>query len=210
MTLLFLVATIHSKSNNSIQGGKKGSSWGLTLLFLNFPFNLKGLIWNERNERCWRHKHKGSQFAKPLHQDQTRQQSLTWSARRNGLTGPFAVWAPSHGVCLQTSLPLQPAWTLLPPTASSTYHMSGFICQSTNPPDSALLEAFRFFTTFVAVSNSEATILTFPIAYAFRIEFCSFSPPEAAVYCCNMYWADEVSCKNVSSKFGEIVCSSVI
>lgn len=121
---------------------------------------------------------------------------FTWRARRKGLTGPLAVWAPSHGVCLQTILPLQPARTLLPPTASSTYHMSGFICHRTNPPVSASLAPYRFFVTLVAVSNSEAIIFTFPIAYAFWMEFCNFCPPDAAVYCCNMYWADEVSCNN--------------
>ncbi|CAD6332786.1 unnamed protein product [Miscanthus lutarioriparius] len=35
--------------------------------------------------------------------------------------------APSQGVWCQTRRPLEPAWTLLPPTASSTYHMSGVI-----------------------------------------------------------------------------------
>lgn len=118
----------------------------------------------------------------------------TWRARRKGRTGPLAAWGPSHGVCLHTSFPLQPAWTLLPPMASSTYHISGFICQSTNPPESADFEEFLFLTTLFAVSNSEAIILTFPMAYALRMEFWSFWPPDAAVYCCSMYWADEDSC----------------
>uniref|UniRef100_A0A2P2IYS3 Uncharacterized protein LOC8280982 isoform X1 n=1 Tax=Rhizophora mucronata TaxID=61149 RepID=A0A2P2IYS3_RHIMU len=42
--------------------------------------------------------------------------------------------------------------------------MSGSICQSTNPPDSAPLQPLRLFTTRVGVSYSEAIILSFPIA----------------------------------------------
>ena len=110
----------------------------------------------------------------------------------------MAAWAPSHGVWRQTRRPLQPARTLLPPTASSTYHMSGDIRQSTNPPCSTAeaAPAPRFFTTRVAVSNSDATIRTFPIAYAFRTDRSTLAPPDAAMYCCRMYCTDEVSCND--------------
>ncbi|KAB8117988.1 hypothetical protein EE612_060519 [Oryza sativa] len=122
----------------------------------------------------------------------------TWSARRRGRTGPLAECAPSHGVWRHTSLPLQPACTLLPPTASSMYHISGAICHSTNRPDSVARAAMRFLTTRPPVSNSVATILTLPMAYEFLTDDSSFCPPEAARYCCRMYCADEVSCKNTS------------
>jgi hypothetical protein len=114
----------------------------------------------------------------------------------------LAAWAPSHGVWRQTRRPLQPARTLLPPTASSTYHMSGDIRQSTNPPCStaAAAAAPRFLTTRVAVSNSDATIRTFPIAYAFRADRSTLAPPDAAKYCCRMYCADEDSCNAINTR----------
>jgi hypothetical protein len=63
---------------------------------------------------------------------------------------------------------LHPACTLLPPTASSTYHIPGAMVQSTNPPCSTAAAPRplgpRFFTTRVAVSNSDATIRTLPMA----------------------------------------------
>uniref|UniRef100_A0A0A9DYD5 Uncharacterized protein n=1 Tax=Arundo donax TaxID=35708 RepID=A0A0A9DYD5_ARUDO len=73
--------------------------------------------------------------------------------------------------------------------------MSGHICQSTNPPCSTVGAAPepRFLTTRVAVSNSDATIRTLPIAYEFRTDRSSFAPPDAATYCCRMYCADEDS-----------------
>uniref|UniRef100_A0A0A9CHW2 Uncharacterized protein n=1 Tax=Arundo donax TaxID=35708 RepID=A0A0A9CHW2_ARUDO len=73
--------------------------------------------------------------------------------------------------------------------------MSGDICQSTNPPCSTAAAAPepRFLTTRVAVSNSDATIRTFPMAYAFRTDPSSFALPDAATYCCRMYCADEDS-----------------
>jgi hypothetical protein len=110
----------------------------------------------------------------------------------------LAAWEPSQGVWRQTRRPLEPAWTLLPPTASSTYHMSGAICQSTNPPCSTAAGPRplgpRFLTMRVAVSNSEATIRTLPMAYAFRTDCSSLNPPDAAVNWCRMYCADDDSC----------------
>jgi hypothetical protein len=54
--------------------------------------------------------------------------------------------------------------------------MSGAICHSTKPPCSTAAAPRplgpRFFTTRVAVSNSDATIRTLPMAYAFRTD-CS-------------------------------------
>jgi hypothetical protein len=62
--------------------------------------------------------------------------------RRSRRTGPLAAWAPSHGVWCQMRPSLDPTCTLLPPTGSSTYHMSGAICQRTKPPCQGSLYRF--------------------------------------------------------------------
>jgi hypothetical protein len=114
-------------------------------------------------------------------------------------------------------LPSLPALILQPDTTSSRHQSSGFFCHSTNPPTSPPPPPLPpFFPPRCPLPvpppppppppspslllSSAAVIRTLPIAYMLVTLFSAHSPPDAAMYCCTMYFADDDSWRSARAR----------